>query len=179
MCGCARAAIARASRSKRTRRSGSAFSSAGRILMATVRSRRVSRCLVDLAHAPGTDQAEDFVGAQPRARSQRHCASWRALYAAPWLLCSRLEKGAGVAEDCRTGVAVRPVPLDSDLWQVSRKTDDCRYARRLAEPDGIAPSSWDPGAQIRRGFVRQRDTLGGIASTLASRRTSPPNPTRW
>ena len=37
--------------------------------------------LVNLSHAPGADQAEDFVRAEPRARSQRHCSSWRALYA--------------------------------------------------------------------------------------------------
>jgi len=68
--------------------------------------------LVDLPHASGADQAEDFVGAQPRARSQGHGRSWRALYAAPCLFCSGRENLGRVPEGCRSGVALDSVYKD-------------------------------------------------------------------
>ena len=49
-------------------------SAAGRTLIATVRSSRVSRALIDLAHPAGAERREDLVGAEARACGKGHVA---------------------------------------------------------------------------------------------------------
>ena len=71
-CGWLSAEIARASRSKRARRSGSEASSCGNALTATSLSSRVSRAVKTFAHAPGAQGTHDFVGAESLARRQAH-----------------------------------------------------------------------------------------------------------
>jgi len=68
MCGWLRDEIALASRSKRARNSVSVASVGARTLTATLRSSRVSRALIHLAHAPGPDKREDLAGAKQCAR---------------------------------------------------------------------------------------------------------------
>jgi hypothetical protein len=89
--------------------------------------------LVDLAHAPDADEAEDFVGAQPRARSQRHCCSWRALYAAPCLFRSGRENLRTPPEDCRSNLALDLPPSTAVIFAPA----DCLAIRRVAR-DGSA-----------------------------------------
>ena len=62
--------IARASRSNRSRNCGSAASAAGRILTATVRSRRRVARLVDFAHAARAERRQDLVRPEFRSRDQ-------------------------------------------------------------------------------------------------------------
>ena len=72
MFGWLSAASVCASRVKRASRSGSRAKSSGRTLIATSRlSLRVAGA-IDLAHAAGADGGEDLVGAEARARGQRH-----------------------------------------------------------------------------------------------------------
>ena len=73
MCGWLSEAIARASRSKRSRGSCAPPPGGRSTLMATARSSRVSRARVDVAHAAGAEQRLDLVDAQARARRQRWC----------------------------------------------------------------------------------------------------------
>ena len=51
---------------------GIAGDSLGRTLIATVRSRRVSRALIDFAHPARAERAEDFVRTEPGAGVEGH-----------------------------------------------------------------------------------------------------------
>src|SRR6266446_544763 len=69
--------MAFASRSNRCLCTGSGENCAGKILMATLRSNRVSRARY-LAHSARTERREDFVGPEFGARSKWH--TWPRLY---------------------------------------------------------------------------------------------------
>ncbi len=72
MCGWLRAATARASRSKRWRRSGLAASLLGEHLDRDEAIEPGVARLIHLAHSPGADQPQDFVGAETDARREGH-----------------------------------------------------------------------------------------------------------
>ena len=72
MCGWLSAEMARASVSKRARRSGRSASSGGSSLIATARSEPRVAGPVDLAHAAGADERQDFVRAESHAGRQGH-----------------------------------------------------------------------------------------------------------
>lgn len=66
---------ARASQSKRARRSGVVARSVGRISIAAVRSRRVSARFVHVAHATGAEHVKDFVRPEVNAGSNSQIRS--------------------------------------------------------------------------------------------------------
>ena len=72
MFGWVSAEMLRASRSKRSRNSGSIARSGGRTLTATVRSSRVSLAAIDLSHTARANRRDDFVRSEPRARLEVH-----------------------------------------------------------------------------------------------------------
>ena len=72
MCGWLSEEIVFASRSKRWRRSSSSAKPVGRILTATLRSRRVSLPSPDLAHPAGADRRQELVRPEPRAGLRGH-----------------------------------------------------------------------------------------------------------
>jgi len=90
MCGWLSAAIVRASRSKRARRSGSVLSSAGALDRDGAVEARVAG-LVDLAHPTGAERGDDLVRAEASTLSESHRPSGAALRIAP----SRVESSAG------------------------------------------------------------------------------------
>ena len=92
MCGWLSAAMARASRSKRSRSDGSPAQARGQDLD---RDRavepRVARA-IDLAHAAGADATGDFIGAEARAGDERHFGSF-AFSSSNQLRTTRISRG--------------------------------------------------------------------------------------
>ena len=90
---------------------------------------------------------------RPRARSQRHCCSWRALYAPPCLPCSGRKSLARVPED---GSLPRRLRLIRVVLYQSLEVRHLPFGSRLS--------------QESTGMLRWLDGYGAPASERASRR---------